>query len=40
MNEPVHHLRDTEAMAKVVKRIVAVVFLHAELQKQNTCDAI
>jgi hypothetical protein len=36
VNEAVHHLRDAEAVAEVVERVVAVVLLHAELQP-NRC---
>ena len=32
VNHSIHHLCDTEAMSKVVKRIVSVVFLDAELK--------
>jgi hypothetical protein len=34
VHESVHHLTDAEAMPEVVKRIVAVVFLYAQLQQQ------
>jgi len=31
VHEAIHHLTDAEAMSEVVKRIIAIVFLNAEL---------
>jgi len=35
VNEAVHHLSDAEAVTEVVKRIVAVVLLYAQLDTQT-----
>jgi len=35
VDEAVHHLRDAEAVAEVVERIVAVVLLHTQLRERK-----
>jgi hypothetical protein len=35
VHEPVHHLAHAETMPEVVKRIVAIVFLDAQLKQQG-----
>ena len=40
VDEPVHHLRDAEAVTEVVERVVAVVLLDAELQTHRRRLAI